>query len=199
MSDVYVAGVTATFLHMTSVWLVLNRICKNECFKHCRRSLLQWTRGIELITYLFDPYWICIHFSCRDNLCFEPHSLVFLWLLLTSLLLVPKLVTRLSHFHCHIALECLIDKHMAHLHYSFKFGHEMLPLTYLATRWHHLHELQNWPHDGTHTCKKREIAEIYLRKFFWIFRKILGWEREINTAHKPSPEVAPSKMEVAPS
>ena len=26
----------------------------------------------------------------------------------------------------------------------------------------------------THTCKKREIPEIYLRKFFWIFRKILG-------------------------
>ena len=50
-----------------------------------------------------------------------------------------------------------------------------------------------------HTCKKREIAEIYLRNFFWIFRKILGWEREINTAPKPSPEVAPSKMEVAPS
>ena len=25
-----------------------------------------------------------------------------------------------------------------------------------------------------HTCKKREIVEIYLRKFFWIFRKILG-------------------------
>ena len=25
-----------------------------------------------------------------------------------------------------------------------------------------------------HTCKKREIPEIYLRKFFWIFRKILG-------------------------
>ena len=50
-----------------------------------------------------------------------------------------------------------------------------------------------------HTCKKREIAEIYLHNFFWIFRKILGWEREINTAPKPSPEVAPSKMEVAPS
>ena len=50
-----------------------------------------------------------------------------------------------------------------------------------------------------HTCKKREIPEIYLRKLFWIFRKILGWEREINTAPKPSPEVAPSKMEVAPS
>ena len=50
-----------------------------------------------------------------------------------------------------------------------------------------------------HTCKKREIVEIYLRKFFWIFRKILGLEREINTAPKPSPEVAPSKMEVAPS
>ena len=49
-----------------------------------------------------------------------------------------------------------------------------------------------------HTCKKREIAEIYLRKFFWIFCKILGREREINTAPKPSPEVAPSKMEVAP-
>ena len=29
-------------------------------------------------------------------------------------------------------------------------------------------------------------------QFFWIFRKILGWEREINTAPKPSPEVAPS-------
>ena len=43
-----------------------------------------------------------------------------------------------------------------------------------------------------HTCKKREIVEIYLRNFFWIFRKILGWECEINTAPKPSPEVAPS-------
>ena len=50
-----------------------------------------------------------------------------------------------------------------------------------------------------HTCKKREIPEIYLLNFFWIFRKILGWERKINTAPKPSPEVAPSKMEVAPS
>ena len=56
-------------------------------------------------------------------------------------------------------------------------------------------DLVFWP---GHTCKKREIAEIYLRNFFWIFRKILGWEREINTAPKPSPEVAPSKMEVAP-
>ena len=37
------------------------------------------------------------------------------------------------------------------------------------------------------------------RNFFWIFRKILDWEREISTAPKPSPEVAPSKMEVAPS
>ena len=43
-----------------------------------------------------------------------------------------------------------------------------------------------------HTCKKRVIPVIYHRKFFWIFRKILGWEREIKTAPKPSPEVAPS-------
>ena len=50
-----------------------------------------------------------------------------------------------------------------------------------------------------HTRKKLEIAEIYLRNFFLIFRQILGWEREINNAPKPSPEVAPSKMEVAPS
>ena len=35
------------------------------------------------------------------------------------------------------------------LNYSFKFGHEMLSLTYLATRWHHLRELQSWPPDGT--------------------------------------------------
>ena len=49
-----------------------------------------------------------------------------------------------------------------------------------------------------HTCKKRGIAGIYPRNFLLIFRKILGWEREINTAPKPSPEVAPSKMEVAP-
>ena len=46
--------------------------------------------------------------------------------------------------------------------------------------------------DASHTCKKRVIPVIYHRKFFWIFRKILGWEREINTAPKPSPEVAPS-------
>ena len=49
-----------------------------------------------------------------------------------------------------------------------------------------------------HTCKKRVIPVIYHRKFFWIFRKILSREREINTAPKPSPEVSPSKMEVAP-
>ena len=49
-----------------------------------------------------------------------------------------------------------------------------------------------------HTCKKRVIPVIYHCRFFWIFRKILGWEREINTAPKPSPEVAPPKMEVAP-
>ena len=63
------------------------------------------------------------------------------------------------------------------------------------------HNVQNtWKHQTyIHTCKKREIVEIYLRKYFWIFRKILGWEREINTGPKPPPEVAPSKMEVAPS
>ena len=33
-----------------------------------------------------------------------------------------------------------------------------------------------------HTCKKRGIVGIYPRNFFWIFRKILGWEREINSA-----------------
>ena len=27
---------------------------------------------------------------------------------------------------------------------------------------------------SSHTCKKREIPEIYLRNFFWIFCKILG-------------------------
>ena len=42
----------------------------------------------------------------------------------------------------------------------------------------------------------------YLRyisaNFFGFSAKILGRECEINTAPKPSPEVAPSKMEVAP-
>ena len=59
--------------------------------------------------------------------------------------------------------------------------------------------IQRYQIQYKHTCKKQEIPEIYLRKFFWIFHKILGWEREINTAPKPLPEVAPSKMEVAPS
>jgi len=36
-------------------------------------------------------------------------------------------------------------------------------------------------------------------KFFGFSAKILGRECEINTAPKPLPEVAPSKMEVAPS
>ena len=52
---------------------------------------------------------------------------------------------------------------------------------------------------GAYMQKAGDTWDIYLRKFFWIFRKILGWERKINTAPKPSPEVAPSKMEVAPS
>ena len=32
--------------------------------------------------------------------------------------------------------------------------------------------IEKLPED--HTCKKREIVEIYLCNFFWIFRKILG-------------------------
>ena len=52
---------------------------------------------------------------------------------------------------------------------------------------------------GKAYMKKGEFLEILSPQIFWIFRKILGWEREINTAPKPSPEVAPSKMEVAPS
>ena len=51
--------------------------------------------------------------------------------------------------------------------------------------------------DGTYMQKAGDCGDIS-PQFFWIFRKILGWEREINTAPKPSPEVAPSKMEVAP-
>ncbi len=61
---------------------------------------------------------------------------------------------------CHIALECLFDKHMAHLHYSFKFGHEMLSLTYLATRWHHLRELQSWPPDGTTRISHKVVHQM---------------------------------------
>ena len=80
-------------------------------------------------------------------------------------------------------------------HRTIKFvtqaAHQVWPL--------HAFRSPSWQLQPLHTCKKREIPEIYLRNFFWIFRKILGWEREINTAPKPSPEIAPSKMEVAPS
>jgi hypothetical protein len=61
---------------------------------------------------------------------------------------------------CHIALECLFDKHKAHLHYSFKFGHEMLSLTHLATRLYHLRELQNWPHDGTTRISHKVVHQM---------------------------------------
>ena len=33
----------------------------------------------------------------------------------------------------------MFDKHMAHLHYIFKFGHEMLSLTYSDKNWSNLH------------------------------------------------------------
>ena len=35
-------------------------------------------------------------------------------------------------------------------------------------------ELKRLKGTSSHTCKKRGIAGIYPRKFFWIFRKIIG-------------------------
>ena len=46
------------------------------------------------------------------------------------------------------------------LNYSFKFGHEMLSLTYLATRWHHLRELQSWPPDGTTRISHKVVHQM---------------------------------------
>ena len=39
-----------------------------------------------------------------------------------------------------------------------------------------------------HTSKKAEFLETLSPQIFWIFRKILNWERKITTAHKPSPK-----------
>ena len=47
-----------------------------------------------------------------------------------------------------------------------QLSQEMMRLMIQFKRWQECHRM--------HTCKKREIPEIYLRKFFWIFRKILG-------------------------
>ena len=51
---------------------------------------------------------------------------------------------------------------------------------------------------------KYQMRQTYMQKAgdSWdispqFFLDFLGWEREISTAPKPSPEVAPSKMEVA--
>ena len=46
-----------------------------------------------------------------------------------------------------------------HIHISFKFGHQLVPLTYLATKWHHLHELQSWPPDGV-TCISYKVGHL---------------------------------------
>ena len=84
-------------------------------------------------------------------------------------------------------------------HVGFLWHGQSFPWTHTTCQKYQRQDILAKTHKDRHTCKKREIAEIYLRNFFWIFRKILGWEREIYTAPKPSPEVAPSKMEVAPS
>ena len=39
-----------------------------------------------------------------------------------------------------------------------------------------------------HTSKKAEFLETLSPQIFWIFRKILNWERKINTAPKSSPK-----------
>ena len=45
---------------------------------------------------------------------------------------------------------------------------------YIVTIYNNTVNVKNSTDTEMHTCKKREIVEIYLRKFFWIFRKILG-------------------------
>ena len=47
----------------------------------------------------------------------------------------------------------------------------VIPLSWMILVYRHCHIAII---GESHTCKKREIAEIYLRNSFWIFRKILG-------------------------
>ena len=56
----------------------------------------------------------------------------------------------------------------------------------------------DWSRSWSYMQKAGDTCDIS-PQIFLDFPQNLGWEREINTAPKPSPEVAPSKMEVAPS
>ena len=113
--------------------------------KICSLRLLVW----DILVFLnfrfaiFLRIWFLFHSNLHFLICYKS---VQIW--------------SLSDVSCHIALECLFDKHMAHLHYSFEFGHGMLSLTYLTTRWHHLRELQSWPPDGTTRISHKVVHQM---------------------------------------
>ena len=59
-------------------------------------------------------------------------------------------------------------------YYSFKFGHEMLSLTYLATRWHHLRKLHCWPPDGTTRISHKVVHQMDRHSHFTFICIILS-------------------------
>ena len=52
--------------------------------------------------------------------------------------------------------------------------YEMLSLTYLATRWHHLHALQSWPPDGTTRISHKVVHQMDRHSHFTFICIILS-------------------------
>ena len=83
-----------------------------------------------------------------------------------------------------VAIEQLItskEVHLVHLLPQLLLGglhllqqHPVAHLTSSKAASHELLDFAVYSEPLDHTCKKRGIAGIYPRNFFWIFRKILG-------------------------
>ena len=160
---------------MVIIYLNLeSRMCMNTNMKKSKSGHMS-TRS-ALSDCLFE---IFLYFWTSDLQYFLESDLYFIQNCIFWFVTNRFKIWSLCDISCHIALECLFNKHMAHLHYSFKIGHEMLSLTWppddttcasskvghlmaplalvtkLSTRWRHLHRFQIWPPDGANciSCK----------------------------------------------
>ena len=112
-----------------------SRMCMNTNMKKSKSGHMS-TRS-ALSDCLFE---IFLYFWTSDLQYFLESDLYFIQICIFWFVTNRFKIWSLCDVSCHIALECLFDKHMAHLHYSFKlvmrcyhlFGHQMTPLARVA-------------------------------------------------------------------
>ena len=128
------------------------------------------SRCHSLICYAAHPCcrifdWLALLFSTKSSSSSPSSSLNHLLSLLSSIDSPKQKAVQISSGNL-----LVMRLTISNLQLSFLFSVEENPRNFFIVT-QALH--QQWVRPN-HTCKKRGIAGIYPRNFFWIFRKILG-------------------------